>query len=152
MSPEENDVLIHAAALLLAEEGIYGTDKTLPAKIDAVIAAKDAEMEGLQRYCLHGPELRDVDKVVPGVARLSEEKGILVVARYILQGKYDQMLRDKPKAYIALHGFVTLSRTFRAAAALSLAKLLGGGPALSQFERERATKVILTGNDGSSFL
>jgi hypothetical protein len=147
MTPEEHDVLIHAAALLLAGEGIYGTDKTLPAKIDAVIAEKDAEMEGLKRFCLDGPELRDIEKLVPGVARLSEEQGILVVARYILEGKYDQMLRDKPKAYVALHGFVTLSRTFCAAAAMRFARLIGGGPALSESERERATRVILTASD-----
>lgn len=144
MIPEEQDILIHAAALLLAQEGIFGTDRTLSAKIDAVIAAKDAEMARLQKDCLDDPELRDIDKLVPGVTRLSEENGILTVARYVSQDNYDQMLKDKSQAYVVLHGLITLSRTLRAAAYARLARLLDGKSTLSESERERATRVILT--------
>lgn len=148
MKPEEWDVLTNAAALLVAQERIFGTDRTLTAKIDAVIAAKEADMEKLVASRLD--ECRDLDTLVPAVNRLSGEKGILIVARYMVQRKYDQMLSGKPKAYLALHGVITLSRTFRAAVRASVARLLHGQCVLSDSERELAVRVILTA--GSEFL
>jgi hypothetical protein len=144
MTSEEWDVLVHACACLLAQEGIFGTDRTLPAKIDAVIAAKQEEIERLEQSCLGDPDLKDIDKLVPSVARLSEEQGILVMASHMMQDKYDQMLKDKPKAYIALHGLITLSRTYRAALYARAAREIGGGSMLPDSERQRATKLILT--------
>jgi hypothetical protein len=49
MTLEEWDVLTRAAALQLAQEQIVGTDRTLPVKIEAVRAAKEAKIERLVR-------------------------------------------------------------------------------------------------------
>jgi hypothetical protein len=101
------------------------------------------EVERLTRTAVDECKAHDLAKLVPEVKRLGEEKAVLVVARHTAQTNYEQMLKDKSKPYIALHGLLTLSRSFRASAYASLAKLLDGGPTLSDSERERAAEVIL---------
>ena len=76
--------------------------------------------------------------------RLIAGKAILTVFRYALQQKLDQMLKDKSKAYVGLHGLVKLESSFRAAIAARIATLLGRKPTSSESERERAMRIIVT--------
>lgn len=141
MTSEEWDVLIHAAALQIAHERIVGTDRTLPVKIEAVRACKDAELKGLVPSAI---EAESVDGKLLGekVKRLVGEIAVLELARYMAQRNYDQMLKDKPKPYVALRGLLTLSRTFGATLHARWAELLSGEPVFSAAERARAVEII----------
>jgi hypothetical protein len=93
MTLGEWDVLTRAAALQLAHERIVGTDRTLPVKIEAVRAAKDAEIERIVRSATEAEIAivpKDIDRLyepVPEVKRLREEMAVLVIARYAAQRK-----------------------------------------------------------------
>ena len=81
-------------------------------------------------------------EVVPEIKRLREEKALLEVAGDAARRNYDQMVKDKPRPYVALHGLLTLSRTFRAAVRARWAELLGWGPVFSEAVRARAAEVL----------
>jgi hypothetical protein len=143
MALEDWDVLTHVASLQLAHERIVGTDRTLPVKIEAVRAAKDAELKRLVPSAI---EAETIDGKLLGeeVKRLVGEIAVLVIARHVAQSNYDRMLKDKPRLYVASHGWLTLSRTFRAAVRARWAGLLGWGPVFSPTERARAVEIIIS--------
>jgi hypothetical protein len=138
MTSEEWEVVSRAVALQVAHERIVGTDRTLPVKIETVRAAKDAELKrAIEAEVVDGKLLAEEMK------RLVGEVALLTIALYFAQGNRDQMLKDKPRLYVALHGLLTFSRTFRAAAYARWAELLPWGrPVLSAAERARAVEVI----------
>ncbi len=145
MTSEEWDVIRGAVALQMAHDRIVGTDRTLPAKIKTVCAAKDAEQTRLI-----GAEVIDGNLLAEKLMCLIGEKALLTIALYFTQKNY-QELKDKPGLYVTLHGFLTLSRTIRAAARARWAELLWGKPVLSAAERARAVELIQTVNlDGAS--
>ena len=184
---EEWDILTYAAALQLAQEQIIGTDKTLPVKIEALRAAKEAEIERLVQSATEAgvtiDASKDVERIIdeaqraidgglappgcvpsdyvnelrrrtvkaltdrlyealPEIKRLREEGALLEIARDAARRNYDQILKDKPRPYIALHALLTLSRTFRAAAFARWSELLSGEPAFSATVRARAEEVL----------
>jgi hypothetical protein len=137
MTSEEWAVVTHAVALQLARDRIVGTDRTLPAKIKTVCAAKDAEQTRLIEA-----EVVDGNLLAEELMCLIGEAALLTIALHFTQTNYEQMLKDKPRIYVALHGLLTFSRTFRAAAYARWAELLSGKPVLSAAERARAVKLI----------
>ncbi len=143
MTSEEWDVITHAVALQMARDRIVGTDRTLPAKIRTVCAAKDAE----QTRLIEG-EVVDGNLLAEELMRLTQEGALLSIALHFAQTGYDEMLKNKPRLYIALHGLLTLSRTFRAAAYARWAELLGGRPVLSSADRNRAVEMIVRADLG----
>jgi len=146
MTAEEWAVVSRAVALQVAQDRIVGTDRTLPAKIKTVCAAKDAEQTRLIEV-----DVVDGNLLAEELMCLTGEKALLTIALYFAQKNYDEMLKGKPGLYVALHGLLTFSRTFRAAARARWAELLGWGPVLSPADRARAVEVIQTANlDGPS--
>jgi hypothetical protein len=139
---EEWKVVTRAVAIQLAQERIFGTDRTLPVKIEAILSAKHAELNRLIPSATEAEIPVDGERIVEEGKRLIEEQALLVIARVYAQRNYE-MLKDMPKPYIALHGLLTLSRTFRATLHGRCAELLGWH-GLSAAERARAVEMIQT--------
>jgi len=142
MTSEEWEVVTRAVALQAAHERIVGTDRTLPDKIETVRAAKDAELKRLVPSAIEAESI-DGELLGEEIKRLVGEKALLSVALYFAQTNYAQMLKDKPGIYISLHGLLTFSRTFRAAAYARWAELLRGREfVFSSADRARAIEII----------
>ena len=144
MTTEEWDALARAVALEVAHERIVGTDRTLPIKIETIRAAKDAELKRLGPSAIEAESI-DGNLLAEEVKRLVGEIALLTMALFFAH-RNDELLKDKPKPYTALHGLLTLSRTFRAALWARWTELLRHGPVLSAAERSRALEVIHTAN------
>lgn len=145
MTSEEWDVIRDAVALQMAHDRIVGTDRTLPAKIKRVCATKDAEQTRLIEAGVVDGKL-----LAEELMSLTGEKALLTIALHFAQRNHEE-LKVKSGLYVTLHGFLTLSRTFRAAARARWAELRWGKPVLSAAERARAVNLIQTANlDGAS--
>jgi hypothetical protein len=147
MTSEEWEIVTRAVALQLAEDQIFGTDRTLPVKIRAILAAKDAELKRIVPSATEAEIPIDGKRLGEAIKRLVEEKALLTIGLYFAQRNYE-MRKDKPKPYIALRGLLTLSRTFRATLRarwlVVQLRIVGKGADFSATERARAVELIQT--------